>query len=206
MATTYSNEGKNEALRALYGNCDGGQLQVRTGAKNASPDSGATGTLLATFALGTPCTTESTGTATLVDPSNVNAAANGTPGHVRWTKPDGTTGVLEQDAEVGKTFTVNATSNVLTTSTAHSLSNGDLVVLESTGTLPGGLPSLTARYVIGASGSDLQLALTAGGVAIDITDTGSGVHRIYRDGYVRFRADLVAGEPVDAGAFTHTFT
>lgn len=71
-------------------------------------------------------------------------------------------------------FTVNTTTDVLTAK-GRTYTNGDLVRLSNTGgELPGGLATLTDYYVVGVSGSTLQLSLTSGGSAIDITSSGTG--------------------------------
>jgi uncharacterized phiE125 gp8 family phage protein len=75
-------------------------------------------------------------------------------------------------------FTVNATTNVLT-ATGHPIATGDVVRLCNTGgALPAGLSAGTNYYAIGVSGDTLQLSLTQGGAAIDITGTGTGTHFI----------------------------
>ena len=75
-------------------------------------------------------------------------------------------------------FTVNATTNVLT-ATGHPIATGDVVRLCNTGgALPAGLATNTNYYAIGVSGDTLQLSLTEGGAAIDITGTGTGTHFI----------------------------
>lgn len=75
-------------------------------------------------------------------------------------------------------FTVNATTNILT-ATGHPIATGDVVRMCNTGgALPAGLSAGTNYYAIGVSGDTLQLALTAGGAAIDITGTGTGTHFI----------------------------
>jgi len=52
------------------------------------------------------------------------------------------------------------------------------VQLTTTGTLPGGLALATTYYVQVVDADRFQLALTAGGAAVDITDAGSGTHTI----------------------------
>lgn len=73
-------------------------------------------------------------------------------------------------------FTADATANTLTAK-GHPFANGEAVRLSNTGgALPAGLP--VNCYVIGVSGDTLQLSLTEGGTAIDITDAGTGTHFI----------------------------
>ena len=94
------------------------------------------------------------------------------------------------------TFTAAVTDVI--TSPGHGLINGDRVIISSTGTLPAGLTA-GGKYVIDATTDTFKLSEFFGGVAINITDTGSGVHswglnkaRIY---------DVKNGTPV-AGGFT----
>lgn len=65
------------------------------------------------------------------------------------------------------------------TKVAHGLSNGMIVTLNTSGTLPAGLNKSTRYYVVNAATDTLKLSLTPGGTAVDITDTGSGTHDIY---------------------------
>lgn len=75
-------------------------------------------------------------------------------------------------------FTVDATANTLT-ATGHCIDNADCVRLTNTGgVLPAGLYAQINYYAVNVSGSTLQLALTAGGAAIDITGAGTGTHFI----------------------------
>lgn len=84
-----------------------------------------------------------------------------------------------------KTFTANAGSDIITMSGADSTnlsSTGIAVVLTTTGTLPAGLSPATTYFVISVTGDTLKLATTynnaQSSTAIDITDTGTGVHTI----------------------------
>lgn len=72
------------------------------------------------------------------------------------------------------TFTADAGTDTFT-STAHSLQNGDvLTVLSSGGALPNGLLINTAYYVINITTNTFQLSTSYGGSAINITDAGTG--------------------------------
>ena len=64
-----------------------------------------------------------------------------------------------------------AATNKLT-ATAHGLSNGDVVSLSAIVTLTN-VAALTRYYVVGVTANDLQLALTPGGSAIVIGNSGS---------------------------------
>jgi hypothetical protein len=78
----------------------------------------------------------------------------------------------------GTTFTATAATNKIN-ATTHGKNNGDLIVLDSTGTLPGGLSKATKYYIVNAGANDFEVSLTHGGSAVDITDTGSGTHSYY---------------------------
>jgi hypothetical protein len=72
-------------------------------------------------------------------------------------------------------YTANAGTDTLTCTVAHSLSNGDKVRVKAhaNGTVPGGLSATVEYFVISASGAALQLSLTSGGAAVNITDAGT---------------------------------
>lgn len=55
-------------------------------------------------------------------------------------------------------------------------SDDQQVTLTSTGSLPSPLLTGQFYYVIDATTNSFKLSLTSGGSAIDITDTGVGVH------------------------------
>jgi hypothetical protein len=77
------------------------------------------------------------------------------------------------------TFT-GATDDILTLniSTSIILTNGTPVYLSTSGTLPAGLSTGTLYYVRDVSGATCKLETSVGGGAVDITDTGTGVHCI----------------------------
>lgn len=72
------------------------------------------------------------------------------------------------------TFTA-ATSDVITSS-GHRLKDGDTIRLSTTTTLPAGLTLSRVYFVRDATASTFKVAVTAGGSAVDVTDTGTGVH------------------------------
>lgn len=78
------------------------------------------------------------------------------------------------------TFTADDTNDTIT-AVNHGLFNGDLVALTTTDTLPDPLAVGTDYYVINRTDDTLQLATTANGSAIDVTDTGTGTHSIQRN-------------------------
>ena len=89
---------------------------------------------------------------------------------------------LDLTARENAAFTVDAGTDVITTTL--SLSSGDAFTVSTTGTLPAASPSLsaTAVYYYGSDGKIYEsyadaLALSS---AVDITDTGTGVHTATR--------------------------
>lgn len=88
-------------------------------------------------------------------------------------------GVKDLVATLAPTFTANTGTDFITIQdNGWVLWENRQVWLTSTGTLPAGLSTAVAYYLKGVSGFTAQLSLTAGGAAIDITDTGTGVHSI----------------------------
>jgi hypothetical protein len=67
---------------------------------------------------------------------------------------------------------VNTGTDTLTI-TSHGYSLNDIVVLDSTDTLPGGISENTPYYVIPTDVNSIQLSTTPSGPAIDITTVGS---------------------------------
>jgi hypothetical protein len=75
-------------------------------------------------------------------------------------------------------FTADAATNILTAA-GRALTSGEVVRLTNEGgELPGGLAADTDYYARDISGRTFKLALTDGGVAIDLTSAGSGTHFI----------------------------
>jgi hypothetical protein len=79
------------------------------------------------------------------------------------------------------TFTVTIASPGVVTTTV-SLSNGDPVILQTTGALPTGLLVGTVYYVVNSTGTTFSLAATQGGTAINTSGTQSGTHTISNRG------------------------
>lgn len=101
------------------------------------------------------------------------------------------------------TFTVDTSTDLITLA-SHGLSDGNLVHVASTTTLPSGLSSNTVYYIRDASASTFRLAATSGGSAIDITTTGSGTHSLYDEFQVPdLRSRKIVG--VGEGTFTASF-
>lgn len=64
------------------------------------------------------------------------------------------------------------------TKTAHRLQKNQIVRFTSTGTLPAGLLVNTNYYIIVSDANDFQVSITRDGSAVDLTDVGSGTHRL----------------------------
>jgi hypothetical protein len=76
-----------------------------------------------------------------------------------------------------KVFTA-ATTDVIT-SAAHGWENGQAVLMSTTGVLPAGTAIETRYFVIDKTTDTFKVSLTSGGSAVDITDTGTGVHSVF---------------------------
>lgn len=81
----------------------------------------------------------------------------------------------------GKTVSAVDTSTDTLTSAGHGLSNGDRVKVRSEGAVPAGLSEATTYYVVGATTNTLQLSLTSGGAAVNLTDAGYGTITVHLD-------------------------
>ena len=73
------------------------------------------------------------------------------------------------------TFTVTIASPGVV-STSVSLTDGEAVVLSTTGALPTGLIPGETYYVVNSSGTSFELAASAGGASINTSGSQSGVH------------------------------
>lgn len=75
----------------------------------------------------------------------------------------------------GSLFQFTAATTDVITSQVTFVDNM-LVTLFTTDTLPAGLDDTTSYYTVNSSGNTCKLSLTLGGAAVDITDTGTGLH------------------------------
>ena len=99
----------------------------------------------------------------------------------RMETPSGQSGYDALDTiELGWSFTVDTSTDELSTTGADSLKNDAVVQLSTTGTLLAPLATATNYYVINVdtANNELELATTQGGAAINITTTGTGTHYI----------------------------
>lgn len=90
------------------------------------------------------------------------------------------TGALQRTfaEESGTAFTAVAATEVCT-AVAHGLVNTDRVMVFSATTLPAGLSAATVYFVVEKTTDTFKLSLTSGGSAVNITDTGTGVHKFH---------------------------
>jgi hypothetical protein len=106
------------------------------------------------------------------------------------------------------TFTADAGTDTLTAA-GHSLTDGEIVGLATTDTLPAPFTARAGYRVLNATASTFQLELLSGGGAIDITDAGTGTHKVLSNGRVDVTVqninedgDVIPGETVtEAKAF-----
>ena len=75
-------------------------------------------------------------------------------------------------------ITMTANVNNTLTITGHGCNDGDFVQFRTATTLPAPLAPLTNYYVINSTTNTMEVSLTSGGAAIDITDTGVGAHTL----------------------------
>jgi hypothetical protein len=88
--------------------------------------------------------------------------------------------VFYGEAEPGKKFTTNFSgdANQLTASAAHGLYNGQIVLVESTTTLPAGLFGDNLYYIVNRTATTVELALSPGGTPVTLTSNGTGTHTL----------------------------
>ena len=87
-------------------------------------------------------------------------------------------------SELEAVFTA-ATTGIIT-SAAHGLMNEDLLQFTTADTLPAGLELATDYYVRDVTTNTFKVSTIKGGPAVDITDTGTGVHTFHLKGRVIF--------------------
>jgi len=100
---------------------------------------------------------------------------------------------------VSREFTADVAIDTITLSSAAAgFKVSDLVLLSTDGTLPGGLAPSTEYFLIPVTDTDFKLAVSfenaAQGITIDITDAGSGIHRLVRQSRETFTADASSNE------------
>lgn len=103
-----------------------------------------------------------------------------------------------EGAVYGGAVLANASTDVLT-QYAHGLSANQRVRFASSGTLPAGLATSTTYFARDITTNTFKVAATSGGSAIDITDAGTGAHRLLwrsTDIVLDIVANHVAGESI----------
>tara|TARA_R100000781_G_scaffold432_10_gene706 strand:+ start:1639 stop:4752 length:3114 start_codon:yes stop_codon:yes gene_type:complete len=73
-------------------------------------------------------------------------------------------------------FTTSSDSGLKLTDEDHGLTNGTVIQITTTGTVPTGLSLSTNYYVVSKTDDTFKIATTSGGSAIAYTDDGSGTH------------------------------
>ena len=77
---------------------------------------------------------------------------------------------------VPTTVTITNASPGVVTQTGHVYSNGQVVVLSTTGALPSNLVAGTTYYVVNQNTNTYELSATVGGASINTGSAGSGTH------------------------------
>lgn len=107
---------------------------------------------------------------------SVKSTAGNTAQVSAWLEHGGAK--IDVGSNGGTVFTAATTDTI--TSAGHGLSNGDVLLLTTSDTLPAGLSADTPYYVINSATDTFQLSTTSGGSAVDITDTGTGTHKWHK--------------------------
>lgn len=101
LSTSARNAMASAAVTLLDAGTAAGVIQIRSGSKPATPQTAATGTLLATVVLARPPGgSAATGVVTITDPAAVTGAAAGTAG---WARFQDSTGAAVFDCDVTAT-------------------------------------------------------------------------------------------------------
>jgi hypothetical protein len=119
MSITLSSDLRNDIANDILARIDGGAgpgtIELRTGAKPATPNDAATGTLLATFTLTDPAGTVTGPTLTFDFDPDIEAVA-GNAGDPGWARVKDSTGAAVLDGTAGTSgadFTTNVSSVVV---------------------------------------------------------------------------------------------
>ena len=96
-------------------------------------------------------------------------------------------------------FTATAADPSVLTTTAHGLSDGDVIQLSNSGgALPAGLLTATDYYVVNSTANTFEIALSSGGSGVAATDTGTGTHTWTiqpRGAVLKYGAAMINGGP-----------
>lgn len=118
----------------------------------------------------------------MVSPANVNNAILTTSNvsendYADWSSA--TTYLIEDRViyvDPSATVTITIASPGVITWAAHNLSDGQVVLFSTTGTLPTGIDAGVAYYIVERSSNTFQISITKNGAPIVTTGSQSGVH------------------------------
>jgi hypothetical protein len=127
LSTTARNAMADSLVDLLDAGTGAATIQIRSGSMPATPQTAATGTLLATVTLADPAAgSAATGVATISDPASVTGAADGTAG---WARILDSSNNVVMDCDVTATGGGGAiTLNTVTISTGVSVDLGAITV------------------------------------------------------------------------------
>lgn len=114
--------------------------------------------------------------------TNYSVDTNSEPGRLYlayetvWPSNRSIENAIEIEYVAGYRTAFTAATSDLVSPTQGTFVNKDGMRLYTTTTLPAGLSTGTDYFVISTSGKTFKLSATAGGSAVDITDTGTGTH------------------------------
>ena len=159
--------------------------QINTGGTGYISILGSGSTVLATalFAVSTPLGTpdSSTGVASASAVPLVGSAITSGIANTYRVYSGAANELFRGDVGASYVFTVNTTTEIIT-ATGNNFIVGDKVSVSSDTTLPSPLSSSISYFVLSVSGADIQVSLTSGGAAVDLTTTGTGIHKIRKTG------------------------
>ena len=125
------------------------------------------------------CSTSGSSACSYAGTSNSNRVYNGAPGgsysYNNYLPDAGDPNTCA--SEFPTLSSVNASTDVLTTSASAAPASGTPLVFESTGSMPGGLSANTNYYPISQSGKTFKVSTSSSGSAVNITGSGSGTIR-----------------------------
>lgn len=197
LSTAAKNAQVDAVVDLLDAGTGPGTIEVRTGSKPATVATAATGTVLVTITLGDPAFGSSAaGSAAGADPASQNAVADGTAG---WFRAYDSNGTAVMDGTVGALTSVTgaAATDTLTTSSAHGLAVGQVVIMQ------GGIAGIAAgSYVVIAvpTSTTFKIAPYGSGTATDITSDGTAAYATAE--LTLSSLAITTGSPVDVTSLT----
>jgi hypothetical protein len=117
------------------------------------------------------------------------------------------TSIEQVDNGAKSTVTITIASPGVVSWNSHGYSNGQPILLNTTGALPTGLSPGVTYYIVNASTNSFQLAATAGGSAINTSGSQSGTHTAFASGSYEVSGNgWAAGGPTLANVAVTTVT